>query len=458
VTLPGGFVERLREVVGRHVLTDPDIVTSYTTDWTGRFVGRSPAVVRPGSTEEVAGVVALCRESAVALVPQGGNTGLVGGGVPLEGEIVVSLGRLDRVEPVDELAGQLTAGGGATIAALHRAAAGAGWSYGVDLGSRDSATVGGTVATNAGGLHVLRHGDTRAQVLGLEAVLGTGAVVSHLGGLVKDNTGYHWPGLLTGGEGTLGVVTAARLRLVPASPWRTTAILAFAAVADALEAASLVRRSLPSLDACELFFEDGVALVCSVTGMPPPFAGPHPVCLLLEAADRTDPTGALAEVTASLPHVLDTVVATEPAPRAALWRYREGHTEAINSLGAPHKLDVTLPQRSLAAFIEQVRDAVADADPDAEVWLFGHVGDGNVHVNVTGVSPDDERVDEAVFGLVAGFGGSISAEHGIGTAKKRWLELARSSAEIEMFRALKSTFDPDGILNPNVLLPADDRC
>ena len=186
--------------------------------------------------------------------------------------------------------------------------------------------------------------DTRAQVLGLEAVLGTGAVVSHLGGLVKDNTGYHWPGLLTGSEGTLGVVTAARLRLVPTAAWHTTAILAFAAVADALEAASLVRRSLPSLDACELFFEDGVRLVCSVTGMPPPFAGPHPVCLLLEAADRTDPTGALGEVTTSLPHVLDTVVATEPGPRAALWRYREGHTEAINTLGAPHKLDVTLPQ------------------------------------------------------------------------------------------------------------------
>ena len=457
MTLPDRLVERLREVVGPHVLVDPDVVASYTTDWTGRFVGHSPAVVRPGSTQEVAGVVRACREAGVSLVPQGGNTGLVGGSVPLEGEVVLGLARLGDVEPVDELAGQVTAGAGATVAALHQAAAAAGWSYGVDLGSRDSATVGGTVATNAGGLHVLRHGDTRAQVLGLEAVLGIGEVVSHLGGLVKDNTGYHWPGLLTGSEGTLAVVTAARLRLVPTARWRTTAILAFAAVADALEAASLVRRSLPSLDACELFFEEGVRLVGSITGMPPPFAGPHPVCLLLEAADRTDPTSALAEVTASLSHVLDTVVATEPGPRAALWRYREGHTEAVNTLGTPHKLDVTLPQRSLSDFIERVREAVAAVDPEAEVWLFGHVGDGNIHVNVTGVAPDDERVDDAVFRLVAASGGSISAEHGIGTAKKRWLELMRSPTELDAFRAIKRALDPDGILNPNVLLPTSDR-
>ncbi len=457
MTVHGPLVERLREVVGHQVLVDPDVVASYATDWTRRFVGYSPAVVRPGSTEEVAGVVRVCRELGAALVPQGGNTGLVGGGVPLEGEVVLSLTRLDRLEPVDQLAGQVTAGAGATVADLHRAAAAAGWSYGVDLGSRDSATAGGTVATNAGGLHVLRHGDTRAQVLGLEAVLGTGAVVSHLGGLVKDNTGYYWPGLLCGSEGTLGVVTKARLRLVPASTWRTTAVLAFPAVGDALEAASLVRRSLPSLDACELFFENGVQLVCSVTGMPPPFAGPHPVCLLLEAADRTDPTSALAEVTASLPHLLDNVVATEPGTRAALWRYREGHTEAINTLGPPHKLDVTLPQRRLAAFIENVSSAVVAVDPDAKVWLFGHVGDGNIHVNVTGVAHDDERVDDAVFRLVAGAGGSISAEHGIGTAKKRWLELTRSPSEIELFRSIKQVLDPDGILNPNVLLPAVDR-
>ena len=230
------IVHRLGDVVGEQVVTDPDVVASYTTDWTGRFRGSTVAVVRPGTTEEVAGVVLACRELGVALVPQGGNTGLVGGGVPLHEEVVLSLRRMQALEPVDTLSGQITAGAGVVLSELHEAAEAAGWAYGVDLASRGTATVGGTVATNAGGIHVLRYGDTRAQVLGVEAVLGTGSVVSHLGGLVKDNTGYDLPGLVCGSEGTLAVVTAARLRLVPSLPCRTVAVLAFASVSDALDA------------------------------------------------------------------------------------------------------------------------------------------------------------------------------------------------------------------------------
>jgi FAD/FMN-containing dehydrogenase len=223
-------------------------------------------------------------------------------------------------------------------------------------------------------------------------------------------------------------------------------------VADAVEASSLLRRSLPTLDACELFLSSGVELVRAQVGMPPLFAGPHPVCLLVEASDRSDPTNALAEATASVDGVLDTLVATEPEPQRALWRYREAHTEAINALGPPHKLDVTLPQAAIAPFVDEVPSVVTAIDDKAEVWLFGHVGDGNVHVNVTGVAPDDDRIDDAVFRLVASAGGSISAEHGIGTAKKRWLALSRSPSEISAFRAVKGALDPDGILNPNVLL------
>jgi FAD/FMN-containing dehydrogenase len=377
-------VARLRNVVGLQVVVDPEIVASYTTDWTGRFVGHSPIVVRPGSTEEVIGVISACRELGLALVPQGGNTGLVGGGVPLRGEVVLSLHRLSNLEPVDEQAGQITAGAGATLAELQQTAREAGWSYGVDIASRDSATVGGTVATNAGGLHVIRYGDTRAQVLGLEAVLGTGEVVSHLGGLIKDNTGYHWPGLVCGSEGTLAVVTAARLRLVTPMTHRTAALLAFPTVRHGLEAAALLRRSLPTLEACELVLSPGVELVCSVTGMGLPFPNPHPVYLLVEVADRTDPTGPLAEATETIDHVADVAVATRPSQRAGLWRYREAHTEAINTLGPPHKLDVTLPHGSLAEFIDRASGAVATVDREARTWLFGHVGDGNVHVNVSG--------------------------------------------------------------------------
>ncbi len=258
---------------------------------------------------------------------------------------------------------------------------------------------------------------------------------------------------MCGSEGTLAVVTQARLRLVPALHRRTVAILAFADVPTALAASVLLRQSLSTLEACELFLQAGLALVCAVTGLPAPFVRPSAVYLLVEVADRTDPTEALGEVTGALTGVQDVVVATDPSRRAALWRYREAHTEAINTLGPPHKLDVTLPLGSLAAFVQQVPARIRSVDAGARVWLFGHVGDGNIHVNVTGPAPTDERVDDAVLRLVADFGGSISAEHGIGTAKRRWLALSRTPAEIAAFRTLKRAFDPDGILNPHVLLP-----
>ena len=447
-------VQDLRSVVGaEHLLVDPDLMASYAVDWTGRFSGTPSAVIRPGTAAEVADVIAVCREASMALVPQGGNTGLVGGGVPLAGEAVLSLRRLSAITDVDQRAGQLTAGAGASVADVQAAAVAAGWAYGVDLGSRDSATVGGTVATNAGGLQVLRHGSTRAQLTGIEAVLGTGAVVSHLGGLLKDNTGYDLAGLLCGSEGTLGVVTAARLRLVPSNPERVVALVAFSNTPDAVDAAFFLRRALPDLQSLELFFRSGLDLVCRVTGAAPPFTESHPAFLLVEAAGPTDPMPAMAAALESAPSVADVAVAMDSSRRAQLWRYREGHTEAINTLGAPHKLDVTLPAPELAAFIDRVPHVVAEADAHASTWLFGHAADGNVHVNVTGVALDDLSVDERVLTYAASLGGSISAEHGIGTAKRPWLHLNRSGAEIAAFRSIKRALDPAGILNPNVLFP-----
>ena len=446
----------LGEIVGtRHVLVEPDVTASYGIDWTRRFQGKPMAVIRPGDGVEVAAVVALCKDSGIAVVPQGGNTGLVGGAVPLAGEVVLSLRRLSWVADVDGQDGQLTAGAGATISGVRADATAAGWDYGVDLGSRESATIGGTIATNAGGLQVLRHGATRAQLLGVEAVLGTGVTVSHLGGLMKDNTGYDLGGLLCGSEGTLGVITAARVRLVPPSPERVVALLAFASTGAAVHAASLLRRALPDLQSLEFFIDSGLALVCRVTGVPRPFDVPHPAYLLAEAAGQRDPLPAMADVLDSLTAVDDAAVATDAIRSAQLWRYREGHTEAINTLGAPHKLDVTLPSTSLAAFVDQVPRLVNQTDPGATTWLFGHAADGNVHVNITGIAPDDLAVDEQVLVFAAGLGGSISAEHGIGTAKRPWLHLNRSEAEIATFRRIKAALDPAGILNPNVLLPPD---
>lgn len=451
------LLEELGAAVGSaHVVVDPEVTASYGIDWTGRFRGHPSAVVRPGDGAEVAAVVAVCKEAGAALVPQGGNTGLVGGGVPLAGEVVLSLRRLTGVTDVDPLGGQLSVGAGATVAQVQAAATSAGWAYGVDLASRDSATIGGTIATNAGGLQVLRHGSTRSQLVGFEAVLGTGETVSHMGGLIKDNTGYDLGGLLCGSEGTLGVVTAARVRLVPQSPERVTSILAFSSTMAAVDAASLLRRWLPELQSLEFFLQSGLELVCRTSGVAAPFAGERRIYLLVEAAAQTDPMPALVAVLDSVSDVEDVAVATDPARRAQLWRYREGHTEAINVLGAPHKLDVTLPAQALADFIDHVPDVVRAADPRATAWLFGHVGDGNVHVNVTGVEPDDLRVDDRVMHYVAELGGSISSEHGIGTAKRPWLRLNRSEAEVAAFRRLKSALDPAGILNPNVLLPSGE--
>ncbi|MDQ1521872.1 MAG: hypothetical protein QOI55_2945 [Actinomycetota bacterium] len=446
----------LRDTVGAgNVVTDPEIVQPYVVDWTGRFRGATPAVVRPGTVDEVAAVVAACNDAQVAIVPQGGNTGLVGGSIPRAGEVVLSLQRLRALSPVDHRSGQVTAQAGVTIGALQQHARAAGWDYGIDLGARDSATVGGTIATNAGGVRVIRHGSTRRQVVGYEAVLADGRVLRRLDGLEKDNTGYDIGGLLCGSEGTLAVVTAARLRLVPQSEHVVVALLAFDEIEHALDAVGELRRCVDVLQAIEFFLAPGLDLVCTQFGLRPPFESRHVAFVLVEAAASTDPTDALAAGVDGLEHVADVAVASEPAQRAELWRYREAHTEAINTLGPPHKLDVTLPPGALGRFVTTVPGCVAALAPAATVWQFGHAGDGNIHVNVTGVDPDDERITDAVLRLVAELHGSISAEHGIGTAKRRWVHLTRTPEELAVFRAIKRALDPRSTLNPNVLLPAD---
>jgi FAD/FMN-containing dehydrogenase len=448
---PAAFVSGCRDALGnRHVLTDPDVTAAYAVDWTGRFRGQAPVVLRPGTTAEVAAVVALARRHRVALVPQGGNTGLVGGGVPLAGEVVVSLGRFGDLE-VDGLASQATAGAGVTLAALQAAAGDARLAFGVDLGARDSATVGGMVATNAGGVRVLRHGAMRAQLVGLEAVLGTGEVVSRLSGLVKDNTGYDLAQLLCGSEGTLGLVTAARLRLVPPPAQVVTALVGVETVAVAVEAAAGLRRDVAGVSALELMTGPSLRLVADHLDAAPPVAPEAGAYLLVEADAPGDPVPALAAALDGRDGVIDAAVATERNDRARLWRWREAHSEAGGALGVVHKLDVTLPTAGLAAFCAEVVERVTVARPGARTLLFGHVGDGNVHVNVVGPPADDHGVDDLVLNLVVESGGSISAEHGIGTVKKAWLDRDRSPEEVHAMRAVKRALDPDGILNPNVL-------
>jgi FAD/FMN-containing dehydrogenase len=316
--------------------------------------------------------------------------------------------------------------------------------------------VGGSIATNAGGVNVLRYGGTREQTVGIEAVLGTGDSISRLGGLIKDNTGYHLPSLLCGSEGTLGVVTAARLRLVTAHEHRVTALVAFQSIAGAVAAVAAWRSTIDSLDAAELVLADGIELVCKAFDVPRPFDRPWPAVVLIEAAAHHDPTADLAAAVEAVAGVMDVAVGTDHARRRALWRYREEHTLAIGTVGVPHKFDVTVPIGGLAEFVERMPDEVRRVVPGAQVYQFGHVGDGNIHLNVVGLDehegPLTDQLDQLVYGVVQAAGGSISAEHGIGTAKAKWLHMNRSAGEIATMRAIKRALDPDNILNPNVLL------
>ncbi|MGA3216150.1 MAG: FAD-binding oxidoreductase [Acidimicrobiales bacterium] len=470
-----GFLAAVHDAVGpAHCLSDPDLKASYELDWTRRFGGPALVVIRPADTKEIAKVLAACARFQVGLVPQGGNTGLVGGSVPRNGEAVLSLGRLNRVLRCDPDQDLLEAEAGTTLAAAHRAAAAVHCELGIDIAARDSATLGGMVATNAGGIHVIRHGPMRARLAGIEVVLADGTIASRLSGLVKDNVGYDLAQIMAGSEGTLGVVTKVLLRMVPVPAFRVTALVALRALGDkasdpaggvravsevAVSLAASLRRRVDGIDALELVYADGMALVRDALGLPAPPDPGAEAWLLVEASGGQDPSSMLAEVIEDAPGVSEVAVAEDAGARAHLWAYRERHTEAIATLGVPHKLDVTLPSDSLAAFAGVVRSEIQDAlgheQRAARVVLFGHVGDGNVHVNVIGPDPEDHRADDAVFRLVIRHGGSISAEHGIGVAKLDFVTAARSAGDLTVMRRVKAALDPLGILNPGVLLPPE---
>ncbi len=446
-----GLERALVAAVGReHVLVDADVRGAYEVDWIGRRWGSALAVVRPAGLDDVVAVLGVGAAHGVPVVVQGGNTGLSGGGVPGGGEIVLSTVRLDRVGEVASALGEVTVGAGTPLAVVQRAARGHGWDVGVDLASRDTATVGGMVATNAGGLRVLGHGTMKAQVLGLRAVLADGNVINRLAGPSKDSSGYDLVALLTGSEGTLAVVTDVRLRLVPRFPFGATAMVGLGSLGEAAEVVRRLAGSLPSLRSAEVVLGEAMDFLCATLGRTPPLASAAPVYVLLDCEGSTDPAaellGALAELGGD-----DAVLATDRADRKRLWEYRERLTEVAGSLGPPVKLDVSVPLGALDDAVAKVSHAVRSLAPAAVLVVFGHLAEGNLHVNVVGVSLPAELITDAVLRIVAGRGGSISAEHGIGRAKAHWLPLTRSAADIEAMRALKRAWDPTGLLAPGVL-------
>ena len=432
-----------------HVLTDAAVMEQYVVDWSRRWRGEAAVVVRPGTADEVAAVLRICSSHGVAVVPQGGNTGLVGGSVPplssSRPTVVLSTRRLDAIGDVDDLAGQVTVGAGATLGDVRRHVAAHGWYYGVDLAARDSATIGGTVATNAGGIHVVAFGMTRLQIVGIEAVLPDGSVVSHLAGMLKDNTGYDLASLLCGSEGTLGVITAVRLRMHRPAGRTTVALIGSDTYADAI---ALMRDAVAPgarLIAAEVTDEQGMELAGAMAGTGWPLAERHRLVVLLEVADGGDASGFVDL------DDRDVVVGIDASEQARMWKYRELQGEVFSALGVSHKLDVSVPLPQLAQCAEELRRIVG-AYPGVESFgVFGHLADGNIHVEIYGPDPDDLAVDHAVFDCVARYGGSISAEHGVGRAKADQLHLCRSAEEISAMRAIKAAWDPQGLMNPGVL-------
>ncbi|HKY13905.1 MAG TPA: FAD-binding oxidoreductase [Microthrixaceae bacterium] len=435
----------LRDQLGAaHVVDDPDVVASASQDWTGRFGSPAALVVRPGSTEEVAAVLVACGRARIPVVPQGGNTGLVGGGVPRGGEVLVSLGRLDELK-VDDESGEVVAGAGVTLAAVQHGAARAGWRYAIDFGARQVATVGGMVATDAGGVGVFRHGSTRRQVLGLEVVMAGGEVVSHLSGPLKDGAGFRVADLVCGSEGTLAVVTRARLRLIPAPSRQVVVFAGFEHLDRALGAAGR-SRSVPEVDAIEFIGPECLAgLVESGSSVPVAVSG---WALLVSAAGERDVTDALAD---AMSGATGAAVADDARAARELWDLRDAVPEVIRRIAPPLKFDVAVPTARLGSFLHQLPIAVASIDPAADVWRFGHAADGNVHVNVTGARSSEADLERAVFELVLDAGGSLAAEHGVGIAKAKWMPRARTEVELEAMARIKTALDPDRLLNPGVL-------
>ena len=448
VDLPALF-DALRAVVGKdHVLTDADMRSGYEIDWLRQYIDDTPCVVRPHTVEEVAGVLRACAAAGVSVVPQGGNTGLVGGSTPRNGTVLLSMRRFTDIGEVDREAHQVTAGAGVTIEQLQEHARAAGLDFAVDWSARATATVGGAVNTNAGGSRVVRFGTMRQQVMGVQAVMADGSVIDELDGLPKETAGPSLSQLLVGSEGTLAVVTAARLRLVP---WYRQSAAALVACDSLMDAVRLLPRlrSLDSLDAVEVLLPEALQVACKHLGVRPPIdpasAGAF---VMIDCAAHNDPGDELADFLATEKGVM-----AVGAQRDHLLEIRDHVTIAIGALGKPLKLDVAVPVMHLDRLVRSVRTGIREHAPAARLIVFGHLAEGNLHVNVLDAGDAAPLLKDLVLTTAIDLGGTISAEHGIGVAKAGWLERLHGPAHVAALRAIKHALDPQGLLNPGVLLP-----
>jgi FAD/FMN-containing dehydrogenase len=466
------LIARLRSVVGeRGLLTDPSDTASYAEDWRRLYRGRTDAVVRPATTEELAGIVRLCAEAGVPVVPQGGNTSMVGGAVPAEdgSELVISLARLNRMRQIDPVDFSMTVEAGVTLKAAQDAAAEAGCLFPLSISAEGTAQIGGVLATNAGGNNTVRYGNARDLVLGLEVVLPDGQIWSGLRRLRKDNTGYCLRQLFVGAEGTLGIITAAVLKLVPRPREVEVALCAIPTPEAALNLFTRFQRYDPAaIQAFEYMSGTGMSFVLKhIPDTSLPLSEPAPHYALIELATPRPDAG----LRGTLEHVLeaaledgivtDAVIAESEAQRAALWRLREEHAEAQKREGASVKNDVSVPVSKVPDLIRRATAACEALVPGIRAVPFGHMGDGNIHFNLQQPSDmdpaaflaRDHEIMDTVGDVVRALDGSFSAEHGVGKLKPYMMPAWRGGAELDVMRQIKRALDPYGLMNPGKVLP-----
>ncbi|HUO90959.1 MAG TPA: FAD-binding oxidoreductase [Rhizomicrobium sp.] len=458
-------IARLKAAAGpKGYSEDPAEIAPHLEEWRGKYKGRSPLLLKPATTAEVSALLAICNETGTPVVPQGGNTGLVGGQIPFDGEVLLSLARMTKVRALDAAAHTLTVDAGVVLAAAQKAADDAGLLFPLSLAAEGSATIGGNLSTNAGGVAVLRYGMARDLVLGLEVVLADGRVLDLLRTLRKDNTGYDLKQLFIGAEGTLGVITAAALKLFPKPSRIVTAIAAVRSPADAVALLDRMQAETGGfVSAFELIPRIGIELVLAhIAGARDPLSATSPWYALIEAtsARQFDLTAVFETALGDSGLATDAVIAANDAQRAAFWALRENLSEAQKREGASIKHDVSVPISAIPAFLEKATHDVLSILPGARPVSFGHIGDGNIHFNFSapnGTSADAflarwDDVQRVVHDAVHEFGGSISAEHGIGVQKRDQLPRYKSAVEIDVMRALKRTLDPKSILNPGKVI------
>lgn len=465
-----GILSRLADIVGSHnVLTDTDDTASYHVEPRGKYFGKSAAVVRPGDSEEVSAIMRLAHDTETPVVPQGGNTGLVGGQIPFESgeEIVLSLSRMNKILDVDVDGNTLCAEAGAVLQDVQQTADAHDRLFPLSLASQGSCQIGGNLASNAGGVQVLAYGNARDLTLGLEVVLADGRIWNGLTGLRKDNSGYDLRDLFIGSEGTLGIITKAVLKLYPKPTEKVTVFLALETLDNVQPLFSAASSSFgPSLTAFELLPRIGVEFVVHHASARDPFSSDYPWYVLMELSAHGDGDSlrtraeTFLEVSLNGKLVADAVIASSLSQAADLWRLRETMSEVQKQEGGSIKHDVSVPTKHIPQFIRGAGDIVAKMIPGARPVPFGHFGDGNIHYNVSQPLDMDkqsflehwDRLNEAVYGFALELDGSISAEHGIGRMKRDYLGKTKDPVALEVMRSLKRALDPKGILNPRKVI------